>query len=222
MEMEEDATFPSADRIPIDYTITKSSLALTGCDLTVHDARGDLLYRIDGRGSGSSSHRVRTLFDAAGDPLITIVHNKDEWQAFKGYSMDWKDIVFTARTASTSAFKNELNVFMTSENSGDSKELKPSLRLIGSPFRRSCTIIMADSIVAQANLLYRLRKVIYSRNKFRFTVYPGSDPVLLIAMLVTFLGVNGQREKGNWSIQLYNRCYASIFCCPYLCIVLPK
>ncbi|XP_010921082.1 protein LURP-one-related 7 [Elaeis guineensis] len=174
---------PSAWQIPVDFMITKAPLGLTGAgDLTVYDANGNLVFRIK-RCSRPSPHRIKTLFDAMGNPLITVVHHNDGWQAFRGNNYEWKDLIFTVEKTLYSPFKTELEVVLLGRNQGD---LKPSFRLKGNPFRRSCTIFTGDSIFAQTSLCYKLQKVIYSRRKFRLTVYPRNDPVLVMAMLVAF------------------------------------
>ncbi|XP_020085853.1 protein LURP-one-related 7 isoform X2 [Ananas comosus] len=117
-----------------------------------------------------------------------------EWRAFKGDSLELKDTIFTVRNASASASKVELDVYLRDENIEDPK---PSFRLKGNPFRRSCTIVRENTIVAQACLLYKLRKFVYWRHKFRLTVYPGNDHILVIAMLVTFFGGSRRAEIGN-------------------------
>ncbi|RWW78915.1 hypothetical protein BHE74_00012821, partial [Ensete ventricosum] len=71
--------FPVDPQIPVDFKIRKS---LTGHGLTVHDAQGSLAYRIcPPRRLRCSSSPVpnprltKTLFDAAGNPLISVVYH---------------------------------------------------------------------------------------------------------------------------------------------------
>ncbi|WOK93681.1 hypothetical protein Cni_G02381 [Canna indica] len=184
MEMEEASCYPVAGQIPVDFKLRKS---LTGNGLTVHDSQGRLAFRIGApplNGSSSSSSRhIKTLFDAAGNPLITVVHHNDEWQGFKGNSQESKDLIFIVKKILYTPFETELHVFLPSANLCCQIL---SFRLKGNPFRRACTIIQGNSIVAQTSLMYKLRKIIYSRHKFRLTVYPGNDCVLVLAMLMTF------------------------------------
>jgi hypothetical protein len=44
-----------------------------------------------------------------------------------------------------------------------------------------------QSLFVQANLPYKLNKPVYSRRKFRVTIYPGNDNILIMAMIMTFL-----------------------------------
>nr|CAD1828862.1 unnamed protein product [Ananas comosus var. bracteatus] len=198
---QEPPILPVACGIPVDYEITKSPLApLTGPDLTVHDASGNVVYKIDGgccAASPSSScgrSRTKSLCDAAGSPLVSFLLRNGEWQVFKGGSLELKDTIFTVRKASASASKVELDVYL---RDGNIEDPKPSFRLKGNPFRRSCTIVRENTIVAQACLLYKLRKFVYWRHKFRLTVYPGNDHILVLAMLVTFFGDSRRAEIGN-------------------------
>ncbi|KAL0926346.1 hypothetical protein M5K25_002567 [Dendrobium thyrsiflorum] len=179
--------FPATWEIPTDYTFRKCRVGLKGRDFKVFDAYGNLLHLIQCRSFSTSPRRVVTILDAADSPLITAVLLDDGWQGFKGYSWEPNDLLFTVQKLAYSTFKTELEVLVSSENLGDEKH---KFILKGSPFQRSCTIYMGDSIVAQANPLYKLKKFIYSRNKFRLTLYPGNDPPLMLAMLVTFFGGN--------------------------------
>lgn len=40
--------------------------------------------------------------------------------------------------------------------------------------------------LTQTNALYKLGKIVVGRHKFRLTIYPGSDQILIIALLVVF------------------------------------
>ncbi|XP_020578776.1 protein LURP-one-related 7 [Phalaenopsis equestris] len=182
-----EAIFPATWEIPTDYTIRKCRVGLKGCDFKVYDAYGNLLHLIQCRSFSSSPRRVVTLLDADATTLITAVHLDDGWQGFKGYSWEPNDLLFTVHKLAYSTFKTELEVLVSSDNFRDEKQ---KFILKGSPFQRSCTIYSGDSIVAQANPLYKLKKFIYSRNKFRLTLYPGADHPLMLAMLVTYFGGN--------------------------------
>lgn len=186
--------FPATWQIPTDLKIYRGKLVFNRSDMTVRDAYGNSLYRVSARyfsrSSSSSSffpssRRVRTLSDSDGNPLLSAVHSNNGWQCFRGNSWEREDLVFTVKSLSDSQFGAELNVFLSGKELEDQI---PNFRLKGSPFKRSCTIYSGDSIVAQTNPLYKLGKVIYSRHKFRLTVYPGVDHALVIAMLVTFFG----------------------------------
>uniref|UniRef100_A0A1D1YQ88 Protein LURP-one-related 7 n=1 Tax=Anthurium amnicola TaxID=1678845 RepID=A0A1D1YQ88_9ARAE len=179
------STFPAAWQIPVDFTVRKGYPGLTKGDLSVYDADGNLRFRVRTRCFGSSPGRAKTLHDALGNPLITCVHHQGRWQGFRGNSWEGEDMIFTAHKTADSPFDTELDVFLMTGNWG-----QPSLafRLKGSPFQRSCTIYKGNSIVAQTNPNYKLRKVVYSRHKFRLTVYPGIDHALVVSLLVIFFG----------------------------------
>ncbi|KAJ1695379.1 hypothetical protein LUZ63_012077 [Rhynchospora breviuscula] len=176
---------PAPWEIPVDFKITKSPFPFSPRHLTVYDSRGSLAYRVIDGGSSSTSpgRRVLTLFDASGATLITLVREEDEWKAYKGNANECKDVIFTAKCLSDSRFRSEIDVFLSGRDSEDSD---PRFRMTGNPFSRYCTITKEDTVVAQTYLLYKLKKRIYSRRKFRLTVYPRNDHVLILAMLVTF------------------------------------
>lgn len=159
--------------VPVDFTVVKK-----GPNMAMHDATGRLAFRV-ARGDGGPA-----LLDDAGGVLVTVSNiGQGEWQAFNGNSLEQRHIIFTAKIISASSSQKEVHVFIPPSTFGDPK---PSHRLIGSTFRRACTIIKQESIVAQTNLLYKLKKTIYSRRKFRVTIYPGNDNILIMAMIMTF------------------------------------
>ena len=51
-----------------------------------------------------------------------------------------------------------------------------------------CQLIttIVNCFFVQTNLLYKLKKTIYSRRKFRVTIYPVNDNILVMAMIMTF------------------------------------
>nr|CAB3461805.1 unnamed protein product [Digitaria exilis] len=159
--------------VPVDFTVFKK-----GPEMAMHDATGRLAFRVAACGG-------KALFDAAGGVLVTVRTNgQGEWQAFSGNSLEQRHIIFTAKVISASSSRKEVHVFIPPTNSFE--DSKASYRLLGSTFRRACTIIKGDSIIAQTNLLYKLKKTIYSRRKFRVTIYPGNDNMLVMAMVMTF------------------------------------
>ncbi|MQM17543.1 hypothetical protein Taro_050515 [Colocasia esculenta] len=186
-QMASGPIFPAAWQIPVDYTVRKGLPGISRGDITVYDAYGNLRFRVCTHGVTSSPWRAKTLFDALGNPLITCVRHQGGWQGFSGNSWECKDVLFTAQKTTYSPFDTELNVCLVTGNMG-----QPSLgfKLKGSPFQRSCNIYGGDSIVAQTSPNYKLGKVIYSRHKFRLTVYPGIDHALVVSFLVIFFGGN--------------------------------
>ncbi|EES18021.1 hypothetical protein BDA96_09G103800 [Sorghum bicolor] len=161
--------------VPVDFKVVKK-----GPEMAMHDAIGRLAFRAAGRDSWATA-----LHDDAGGVLVTVRSSgQGEWQAFSGNSLEQRHIIFTAKVISASSSRKEVHVFISPRSTVE--DSKPSYRLIGSTYRRACTIIKGDSIVAQTNLLYKLKKTIYSRRKFRVTIYPANDNILVMAMIVTF------------------------------------
>ncbi|KAJ1262364.1 hypothetical protein BS78_09G101800 [Paspalum vaginatum] len=162
--------------VPVDFTVVKK-----GPEMAMHDATGRLAFHVAGGAGGGGT----ALLDDAGGVLVTVrTSGQGEWQAFSGNSSEQRHIMFTAKVVYASSSRKEVHIFIPPRTNFE--DPKPTYRLIGSTFRRACTIIKGDSIVAQTNLLYKLKKTIYSRRKFRVTIYPGNDNVLVMAMIMTF------------------------------------
>ncbi|XP_066368062.1 protein LURP-one-related 7-like isoform X2 [Miscanthus floridulus] len=139
--------------VPVDFKVVKK-----GPEMAMHDATGRLAFRVAG-----SAGWATALQDDAGGVLVTVRSSgQGEWQAFSGNSLEQTHIIFTAKVISASSSRKEVHVFISPRSTVE--DSKPSYRLIGSTFRRACTIIKGDSIVAQTNLLYKLKKTIYSRH----------------------------------------------------------
>uniref|UniRef100_A0A0E0DQ46 Tubby C-terminal domain-containing protein n=2 Tax=Oryza meridionalis TaxID=40149 RepID=A0A0E0DQ46_9ORYZ len=186
MEWRPDGAAPpvpvaAAPVVPVDFTVVKRRLG-GGGDMEVRDASGGLAFRfVEAAGGGG-----RALLDAAGGVLVTVRSGEvmGEWQAFRGNSLDYKDIIYMAKSISVCSNRKEVHVFMPPRS--NFQDMKASYRLIGNTSRRACTIISGDSIVSQTNLLYKLKKVVYSTRKFRVTIYPGNDTLLVMAMVMNF------------------------------------
>lgn len=82
--------------------------------------------------------------------------------------------------------RTEFDIFLIGEESEDSKT---DFKMIGSPFKRSCTIYKGNSIVAETSLMYKLgiQKAFVPRSRFRVTIFPGhSDPALVVSLVAIF------------------------------------
>ncbi|KAG8067696.1 hypothetical protein GUJ93_ZPchr0005g15606 [Zizania palustris] len=177
------APVAAAPVVPVDFKVVQKRLWASGGDMEVWDASGGLAFRFATATAGLG----RSLLDAAGGVLFTVRSSVEtgEWQAFRGNSLEHKDIIYMAKMISVSSNQKEVHVFMQPRSNFE--DMKPSYRLVGNTSRRACTVISGDSIVSQSSLLYKLKKVAYSRRKFRVTVYPGNDHILVMAMIMTFL-----------------------------------
>jgi hypothetical protein len=69
------------------------------------------------------------------------------WQAFRGISLEHKDVIFSAKVVSASSKRKEVHVLVPPRSSFE--DPKPSYMLVGNPFQRACTVIKGNSIVAQ-------------------------------------------------------------------------
>ncbi|OEL30606.1 hypothetical protein BAE44_0008375 [Dichanthelium oligosanthes] len=126
--------------VPVDFTVVKK-----GPEMAMHDATGRLAFRVAGGGGEGGG---TTLFDAAGGVLVNVrTSGQGKWEAFSGNSLEQRHVIFTAKVITASSSRKEVHVFIPPRSIFE--DPKPSYRLIGSTFRRACTIIKGDSIVAQ-------------------------------------------------------------------------
>ncbi|KAL5229676.1 hypothetical protein ABZP36_028452 [Zizania latifolia] len=180
------APVAAAPVVPVDFTVVKKRLG-GGGGMEARDASGSLAFRF--AAAAAAAGGGRSLLNAAGGVLVTVRSSevRGEWQAFRGNSLEYKDIIYMAKVISVSSNQKEVHVFMQPRSNFE--DIKLSYRLIGNTSQRACTIIRGDSIVSQTSLLYKLKKVFYSRRKFRVTIYPGNDSTLVMAMVMTFLEI---------------------------------
>ncbi|VAH31653.1 unnamed protein product [Triticum turgidum subsp. durum] len=179
----------AAPVVPVDLTVVKKLLG-GGGDLAVHDASGGLAFRVTAADGCGRRCGGRALLDASGSTLVTARTSEPEDDAtfvmpaliirdlslvvhntYVNYVTEWEATIFQDR--------KEVHVFVPPRST--SEEQKPSYILVGNPSRRACTIIRGNSIVAQTNLPYKLNKAVYSRRKFRVTIYPGNDNILIMS-----------------------------------------
>ncbi|XP_022729933.1 protein LURP-one-related 7 [Durio zibethinus] len=177
--------------IPVDLFVSKKHPALPRGVLGFADSSGKIIFRVNRQSSKSSSDDKIVLLDSAGNPLFSIYRHQDgSWQGFKGDG-DEKDLIFKVQRILNKFTRTELEVFLVAENQGEST---CDFKFKGCHFQRSCTIYKGDSIVAQTSLMHKLRQIYVRRNKFRLTMFPGSeDPALIVALVVIFL-VNGPKK----------------------------
>ncbi|XP_024020221.1 protein LURP-one-related 7 [Morus notabilis] len=172
--------------IPVDLFVSKKHPAYKHGVLCFVDSFNNIIYKINRRSSlqSSSSSNKRVLFDAAGNPLLSIHHNhKGSWSCFKGNGEN-EELIFRVRRAKNTLTRMELEVFFVAENL---EESAPNLQVKGSPCQRNCTVYRGNDIVAQTSLMYKLNQIFVKRGKFRLTVFPGStDHALIVALIVIF------------------------------------
>ncbi|XP_043703702.1 protein LURP-one-related 7 [Telopea speciosissima] len=167
--------------LPIDLFVQKRHQDLKRGELTFTDSSGNLVFRVDGNCSKSTPRPRRLLLDDSGNPIFSIFPCDGRWQGFKGESEECKDLVFRVQRTYFSLLTTELEVFLLDENWGGSTS---DFKIRGCPFQRSSTIYKGNSIIAETSLLYKLRKVIVGRRRFKLTIFPGFVDHALIAALV--------------------------------------
>ncbi|XP_050907618.1 protein LURP-one-related 7 isoform X2 [Lathyrus oleraceus] len=139
---------------------------------------------------GSKKHAglprgILSFTDASGN----IVFKNGNWKCYKGSGDGEKEVMFEVKRTVKTFTRIELEVIFSGERLNDDV---CDLRVIGSPFKRSCSIYKNTDLVAQSSLMYKLNQIYVSRGKFRLTIFPGSiDHALIVALFVIFL--NGRK-----------------------------
>ncbi|KAL5742413.1 hypothetical protein ACOSP7_029145 [Xanthoceras sorbifolium] len=195
---------------PLDFSIKKQVMNITGGNFDVHDINDNLVFRV----KGSLFPGRRVLLDDAGNPIVTLerkiftAHNR--WEAFRGDSTDSDDLIFSAKRSSMVQRKTELDVFMANNIS----EYVSDFKVKGSWLEQSCTVYAGESntIVAQIRTIndrwHVFRGKSTSSKDLLFTVKRSSMLSSMFqtnANLEVFLANNKKEEvcdfqvKGSWS-----------------------
>lgn len=173
---------------PIELTVQRKLLTLTGGDFTVTDSNGNVVFKVAGK--VLSLHDRRVLQDAAGNPLLTMkektftMHRR--WEAFKGENSDRQSFLFAAKKSSLFQLKTALDVFMA----GNKDEKLCDFHVKGSYFDRSCTVYQGDRIVAEMKRKYTVANVLLGKDTFSVIVQPGVDYAFIAALIVILDEIN--------------------------------
>lgn len=173
---------------PIELTVQRKMLTVTGGDFTVTDANGNIVFKVAGK--VLSLHDRRVLQDIAGNPLLTMkektfsMHNR--WEAFRGDNSDDQNLLFAAKKSSVFQLKTALDVFMAANKD----EKLCDFHVKGSYFDRSCTVYHADRIVAEMKRKHTVANVLLGKDTFLVVVQPGVDYAFIVALIVILDEIN--------------------------------
>ncbi|BBH06328.1 Protein of unknown function D [Prunus dulcis] len=108
--------------------------------------------------------------------------------SFRGDSTETRDLIFSAKRSSMFQFKTKLDIFLANNIA----EKAPDFRIKGSWFERSCVIYGGNSstIVAQMHKKRTVQSVLFGKDNFMVTVYPGIDYAFIIALIVILDEIN--------------------------------
>ncbi|CAK8537909.1 unnamed protein product [Lathyrus sativus] len=190
------ATEDHHHHIPIDLFGSKKHAGLPRGILSFADSSGNILFKVHPQPPNPNSisspppKNIKLLLDPNDVPLFSIHrHHNGNWKCYKGSGDGEKEIMFEVKRTVKTFTRIELEVNFSGERlNGDVCDL----RVLGSPFKRSCSIYKNTDLVAQSSLMYKLNQIYVSRSKFRLTIFPGSmDHAVVVALFVIFL--NGRK-----------------------------
>ncbi|KAI9153520.1 hypothetical protein LWI28_012578 [Acer negundo] len=174
---------------PLDLAIKKQVLNITSGNFEVTDTNGNLVLKV--KGLLFPSRRV--ILDNAGTPIVTlqrkILTAHDRWEVFQGDSIDYDDMIFSAKKSSLIQLKTELDVYLAN----NINEYVSDFKVKGSWLEQSCTVYAGESnaIVAQMYKKHGFRSILIGKDKFMVTVYPNVDYAFIVALIVILDGITG-------------------------------
>ncbi|XP_062005618.1 protein LURP-one-related 10-like [Rosa rugosa] len=107
----------------------------------------------------------------------------NKWKAFRGDSKQLSDLIFTAKSsASQFHLDTKLKVFIAKNKTKNT----PDFKLKGNWFERSCAVYAKNSstIVAEMNKKRTVDSVLFKKDNFMVTVYPGMDYAFIVVPFV--------------------------------------
>ncbi|THU56475.1 hypothetical protein C4D60_Mb11t17640 [Musa balbisiana] len=189
LELPEPAGARRKDTNTVVLTVWRKSLLFSCSGFTVFDAEGNLVFRVDNYGSGSTGEIV--LMDAAGKPLRTIRRKKlslgANWVIYDGE--DVVDPLFSVKKHS-----NLLHSKVLAHVTTPCRRRSAGYEVEGSYSRRSCTVYdeMRRS-VAEIRRKEAVGGVAFGGDVFRLVVHADVDTCLAMAILIVLDQMFGSR-----------------------------
>ncbi|KAM7264714.1 hypothetical protein ACFE04_002397 [Oxalis oulophora] len=134
---------------PVDLACTRKVLTLTNRGFLVTDVNDTVIFKV--KEKFFSFRDKRTLFDAAGNPVVTVTEKvffmNGRHFVYRGASTDEKDLICTVKQSKLFQWKTTLNVFLAN----NTKRSVPDFKVKQSWSGRSCVIYAGESnnILAQ-------------------------------------------------------------------------
>ncbi|GFP80554.1 protein lurp-one-related 7 [Phtheirospermum japonicum] len=186
----DETQYPADYPIPFDLFVSKKYKRVGSKGfLRFTDPAGNLVYKVkksSNKSAADDPHRIKLLLDSSANTLFSICRlSKGSWRGFRGI-VEEQNLIFVVNKTIDEYKRTEFKILLSVEHNDDSKT---ELRMIGSPFKRSCTIYKDNSIVAETSLMYKLGmgKAFVPRSRFRVTIFPGSvDPSLVASLIVVY------------------------------------
>ncbi|KAK9920298.1 hypothetical protein M0R45_028856 [Rubus argutus] len=177
---------------PFDLGIVRKVLTITDGNFVVTDVNGNTVFKV--RGAHLSLRDRRVLLDAAGYPIVTLRKKlrsaHERWQVFRGDSTELSNLVFSVKQSSMVQMKTKLDVFLAN----NTREYAPDFKVKGSWLERSCVVYAGNSstIIAQMHKKHTVSSVLFGKDNFMVTVYPGIDYAFIVALIVILDEINAE------------------------------
>ncbi|KAK7395018.1 hypothetical protein VNO78_15559 [Psophocarpus tetragonolobus] len=182
---------------PVDLAVVKKVMTITDGNFTVTDVNANVVFKV--KGSLMTLRHRRVLIDPAGNPIVTLrrkmITAHDRWQAFRGESIEAKDLIFSVKRSSLIQFKTKLDVFLANNTKEDVCDFKVK----GSWLERSCVVYAGESnnIVAQMHKKHTAQSILIGKDHFMVTVYPNIDYAFIVALIVILDEINSNEDGGD-------------------------
>ncbi|VFQ71156.1 unnamed protein product [Cuscuta campestris] len=167
--------------------------------ISVNDINGDQWFKVI-RGQMWKIHERRLLLDVADNPLLTFQHKllttRRRWVAYRGDSIDPKDVLFTVRQSSliqvTASSRTKLAVFMA----GNMEDGVCDFYVKASDSETSCDIFIGETktMIAQMHRSQSFFSGYLGKDNFTMSIRPNVDYAFIVSLVVILEEINAERK----------------------------
>ncbi|KAM5560609.1 protein LURP-one-related 15 [Rosa sericea] len=171
---------------PVDLGIIRQ--VLSG-NFSVKDVNGNIVFKVKGAFLSLRERRVLVWESHChSSKFKRSTHHR--WEVYRGDSTDSRNLVFSVKKSSVVQLRTNLHVFLAN-NKG---EYAPDFKVKGSWFEQSCVVYSGKSkssnIFAEMHKKHTVTSVLFGKDNFMVTVYPGVDQALIVALIVILNEIN--------------------------------
>ncbi|KAH7428170.1 hypothetical protein KP509_10G078700 [Ceratopteris richardii] len=167
---------------PVELTISKKVMSLSGGSFEVTDGEGCVRFKMDGHAFSIRDKRV--LLDVDCKPIVSahkkILSMHDKWIVCQGDSYNEEAQLFSVKKASLIQLKTHLEVFLP----GNCNEDCPDFVIKGNFFEREAKIYSGDEVIAEIKRKFTVGNVLLDKHTFCTFICPGVDQAFIVTLVV--------------------------------------
>lgn len=196
-----------------ELTVRKTSLFYPGDGYAAYDhVTGELVFRVDsyGRGTSVSDHLV--LMDPTGAPILTVRRKRpslhQRWEGFLGEREEGQKPLFSVKRSSIFGKDRSIDVELhETDNKSSSNTGSRQYRIVGCFAQRTCKVLMArcsdledehEEMVAEIKRkVDAFSHVVLAKDVFCLCIKPGFDAAFAMGLVLVLDQISGDEDNDN-------------------------